>query len=420
MIPSFDGADLRQYERRVRPFVSTTRVAPERRAGKLLERLQGHAFDLCQGIHDRETPKGVENLLDHLRMYFEPIDVFRQGGVVDDFVGDFERQPGEEVEEYPPRGDAMPTAVPQARALRGDAPLRREQSGAYPAQVVEAPDEEDEEVHVLVATEASDDEWEAEYQEAVAMMTVAGQRRAEVNRARRFFREPRSFEGRKTQLDKLKQKLPCARCGQLGHWKDDNDCPAKVKAVDSRKPKSFQFPPSGATCLSREREQCSTTSSLSSAHGAEARALDEGVYVTPETVEGAKKECSSKFVGELGTVSCVSGDSNPVDLPQIFLCESDESLLHIFGLRISRAAGYVLGVRDTEQTFSCQPDGVVSGTQPVCEPLPCSAPQIDSEHGVDVCIDSVDERSCVVSCASSYSIVGDPGCLDRSDEPFLD
>ena len=68
---------------------------------------------------------------------------------------------------------------------------------------------------------SSDDEWEAEYQEAVAMMTVARQRRAEVNRARQFFREPQSFEGRKAQLDKLKQKLPCARCGQLGHWKDD-------------------------------------------------------------------------------------------------------------------------------------------------------------------------------------------------------
>ena len=99
MIPSLDGTDFRQYERRVRPFVSTTRVVPERRDGKLLKRLSGHAFDLCQGIHDRETPKGVENLFDHLRMYFEPIDVFRQGGVVDDFVGDFER---EEVEEYPP------------------------------------------------------------------------------------------------------------------------------------------------------------------------------------------------------------------------------------------------------------------------------------------------------------------------------
>ena len=59
MIPSFDGTD-RQYERRVRLFVSHTRVAPERRAGKLLERLEGHAFDVREGIQDWETPKGVE------------------------------------------------------------------------------------------------------------------------------------------------------------------------------------------------------------------------------------------------------------------------------------------------------------------------------------------------------------------------
>ena len=83
VIPSFDGADFRQYERRVRLFVSHTRVVPERRAGKLLERLEGRAFDLCEEIQDLETPKGVENLLDHLRMHFESIDVFRQGRVVD-------------------------------------------------------------------------------------------------------------------------------------------------------------------------------------------------------------------------------------------------------------------------------------------------------------------------------------------------
>ena len=147
-------------------------------------------------------------------------------------------------------------------------------------------------------------------------------------------------------------------------------------------------------------------------------------------------------VGELCTVSCVSGDVNSVDLPQIFFCKSSESLLRIFGpenftcvadvcshvpnmdnsvvsdcgdtqLRTGDtctarcASGYVLGVGDTEQIFSCQPDGVVSGTQPVCEPLPCLAPKVASEHGADVCIDSADERSCVVSSASGYSIVGD-------------
>ena len=107
VIPSFDGTDFRQYERRLRLFVSHTRVAPERRAGKLLERLEGGAFDLCVEIQDLRTPKGVENVLDHLRRHFEPIDVFRQGTVVDDFVGDFERPPGEEVEEYAPRRNAI-------------------------------------------------------------------------------------------------------------------------------------------------------------------------------------------------------------------------------------------------------------------------------------------------------------------------
>ena len=157
-----------------------------------------------------------------------------------------------------------------ARALREGVPLRRTQSGAYPAQVEEARDEGNEEVHVLEAKEASDDE---------------------------------------------------------GHRKDDNDCPAKVKAFDWRKPKSFQFPPSRATSLSREREQGATTSTLSDGQGAFARALDEGVCITP----GTKEDCSSKLVGKLCTVSCVSGDSNSVDLPQIFLCESNESLSHILG-----------------------------------------------------------------------------------------
>ena len=59
-------------------------------------------------------------------------------------------------------------------------------------------------------------------------------------------------------------------------------------------------------------------------------------------------------------------------------------------------------------SFSCQPDGVVSGTQPVCDFLPRSAPNVDSEYGVDVLFCSADERSCVVSCASGSSIVEDP------------
>ena len=90
-------------------------------------------------------------------------------------------------------------------------PLHQKQSGAHSAQVVEAQDEEDEGEHVLEENEASDDELEVEYQEIVTMMTIPKQRRAEVDRARQFFRKPQSSEDRKVQLDKLEQKFPCAR-----------------------------------------------------------------------------------------------------------------------------------------------------------------------------------------------------------------
>ena len=159
---------------------------------------------------------------------------------------------------------------------------------------------------------------------------------------------------------------------------------------------------------------------------------------------GTKEDCSSKIVGELCTVSCVSGDSNSVDLPQISLCESNESLPHIFGPEnftcVADVCSYVPNlddsvVSDCGSTRSC---GQATRAQPgarravytvsetpskfslasqmvLCQEHSLSAslchvkaPKVDSEYGVDVCIDSADERSCVVSCASGYSIVGDP------------
>ena len=143
--------------------------------------------------------------------------------------------------------------------------------------------------------------------------------------------------------------------------------------------------------------------------------------VTPGTQENS----SGKLVGEIGTVSCVSGYSHLVDVPQIFLRGSNESLLHIFepenltqlrtdDTRTARGApGYVLGVGDTEPTLSCQPDGV-----PVCEPWPRSAPKVDSEYGVDVSIDSVDERSCVVSWVSDCSIEEGPSVWTEMTNDF--
>ena len=98
----------------------------------------------------------------------------------------------------------------------------------------------------------------------MALMTIAKQSRAEVVRARQFFRKPQSPEDCKAMLDMLKQKLPCARCGQLGHGKDENECPAKVKVVNweeteeqvTEEPHPFLV----TTFLTHGRERCATTS----------------------------------------------------------------------------------------------------------------------------------------------------------------
>ena len=53
MIPSFDGTDFRQYERRVRLFVSNTRVAPEREGlVNPLERLEARGKNALSATVD--------------------------------------------------------------------------------------------------------------------------------------------------------------------------------------------------------------------------------------------------------------------------------------------------------------------------------------------------------------------------------
>ena len=213
---------------------------------------------------------------------------------------------GERMNEYKPQRNAMPTAILRAGALRGVVPLHQRQPGARSAQGVEA----------LEANEVSDDEVEAEYQEAVALTTIVKQGRAG---------KPQSSGEHKAELDNLEQKLPCAQCRHMCHWKDGHHCLATVKRVNW-------------------------------AGG------------------------SSKPAAELGTVSCVSGCCNLVNLKP--LCGSNESLSHNFGPENSTCVvdicfyvpnlggsvvsdcgdtrpasgtlGYVLGVGNTKQKFFCR------------------------------------------------------------------
>ena len=87
-----------------------------------------------------------------------------------------------------------------------------------------------------------------------------------MDKARQFFRKPQSSEERKAIIEKLKQRIPCARCGQLGHWKDNNECTAKVKVVNlggnrgASDRGTHQFPI--ITFLSHGQERRATTSGV--------------------------------------------------------------------------------------------------------------------------------------------------------------
>ena len=118
-------------------------MAPERSARKLLERLEGRAFDSYEGMQDLDTPKGVEDVLDHLRTHFEPIEVFRPvNSLMKAHV--FLRKANLSAEkqsqmvsaamnryEYEPLRDAVITAIPRVGALRRSVPLSRREPGAY-------------------------------------------------------------------------------------------------------------------------------------------------------------------------------------------------------------------------------------------------------------------------------------------------
>ena len=70
-------------------------------------------------------------------------------------------------------------------------------------------------------------ELEAAHHESRIFLTQAKKQRAEVEKARGFFR--RTGEGnardKEEHMRKVKARLPCAACGALGHWKDDKECP---------------------------------------------------------------------------------------------------------------------------------------------------------------------------------------------------
>ena len=61
--------------------------------------------------------------------------------------------------------------------------------------------------------------------DAEAYFTRAKKQRAEVEKARGFFKKGVSSEDRDKGTNPLKAKPPCSKCGGLGHWHKDKECP---------------------------------------------------------------------------------------------------------------------------------------------------------------------------------------------------
>ena len=63
------------------------------------------------------------------------------------------------------------------------------------------------------------------YEEANNFLARAKKQRAEIEKARGFFKQGASQSGKDAALKSLKGRLPCAKCGQLNHWYGDKICP---------------------------------------------------------------------------------------------------------------------------------------------------------------------------------------------------
>ena len=117
-IPEWDGKSesLRVYKRRVKMFVATTRMKPERRANRLLERLKGDAFDKTEGLDPEllKGPDGVEILLQYLHGQYDQQEALRVGTSVEESRENFVRRSGEEVRDFSMRFESKVKEMEEA------------------------------------------------------------------------------------------------------------------------------------------------------------------------------------------------------------------------------------------------------------------------------------------------------------------
>ena len=115
LVPEYDGvSSMREYQRRVRLFESTTSIDKCFQAGRLVERMSGQAWKATEtlDISSLKCDDGVQILLNHLWAELEPLEFVRVFKTLHGFYEQFKRQKGQDVIAYdsafrallPPRG----------------------------------------------------------------------------------------------------------------------------------------------------------------------------------------------------------------------------------------------------------------------------------------------------------------------------
>ena len=108
-VPTWDGKTLplKTYFRKIDIWLVGTRMEPELRGVKLLEKLTGDAFDKLELVDPKTLYRrdGVEQFKKLVWDKYEPMERHRVGRVMDKFLEEFSRKYDEEIMDYNTRFD---------------------------------------------------------------------------------------------------------------------------------------------------------------------------------------------------------------------------------------------------------------------------------------------------------------------------
>ena len=108
-VPEWDGRkmDRRTYFRKIDLWVATTGVKPEDRGLRLLQNLEGEAFEKLEDVvpETLRVPNSVELFKQKVDNAYEPVEDFRVGKVMDGFYHEFKRKRDEEISDFMRRWD---------------------------------------------------------------------------------------------------------------------------------------------------------------------------------------------------------------------------------------------------------------------------------------------------------------------------